>query len=707
VIKSYLKRAGREFAELGFLDFSCLKWANLCKKISLGSRRLYRPYLPSPSISDKQLLGLIQKKFSSTQQLAAYLKQRDEPKFFLDQRDQNSYVDTIRQHYPAAMQATIAQADQICAHVFDLLGYRQLQLSSKINWNSDPRFGGYWYGYYLKLNYMNPDDDSDIRIAWELSRCQHFITLGRAYWYTRDEKYAKEFVDQLQDWLEANPPQWGINWLCTMEVALRSISWIRAYYFFLDSPSFTPDIQIKLIKSLIQHARHILSNLEGNPYGRFGNHYVSNGLGLFCLGLFFRDFKMGAKWLAEGLRILWRETEKQIYPDGVDYEQSVDYHRQVLEFLLAVIILCRKNHISVPAPVEQRVEKMLEFSKACTRPDGSTPMIGDADNGSFWSQGSTGHPACLAAGAVLFARPDFKTAAEAFPEAAFWLLGHEGLEAYKGLTLVNNKKHIESTAFEQAGFYVMRNKDVHLVLHCGKYGLHGHNDILGFDLFAHGQLFIADPGTYNYTGSYEWRNYFRSTFSHNTVRVDEQETHPLSLETIWFVEDENKYRVINWATSQEYDFFDAEHYCYHRLTGKVTHRRQVLFVRHEGYFIINDILTGSAAHQLEQVFNLAPVQVELSPAGVASCSNAQGASLLIIPDNKDQPEARLLDSWISYVYGAKQPTKKVVYTKKTSLPASFFTIIYPTQSKPCMSLEQIKARARQAWEKCRPDSAAE
>ncbi len=691
---------GRDSA-LRVIDLIRLKRANLLKKLRLGLKKLYRPQRPPASISDKQLLKLAQPAARSCQAIIERLKQRDEPLFLPDHRRQHIYVELIRQHYPTSIPATIARADQICKHVFDLLGYQKLQFPEKINWNSDPRSDVSWKGYYLNIDCLNLDDASDMRIPWELSRFQHFIVLGRAYWYTKAEKYAREFVNQLQSWWAANPSEWGINWICTMEVALRSISWIQAYYFFLDSPSFTQDIQIRFIKSLIQHGRHILGNLEGNPYGKYGNHYITNGLGLFCLGLFLADFKMGHKWTTKGLDILWHETEKQIYSDGVDYEQSIDYQRQVLEFLLLVIMLCRNNNISVPAHIKQRVEKMLEFSLSYTRSDGSVPMIGDADNGWLWSQAGNGHSACLAAGAVLFDKPGLKPTS-GLPEASCWLLGTDSLKAYDSLS-VKGETPIESKAFSQGGFYIMRHEDLQMVLHCSKYGLHGHNDLLSLDLFAHGQHFIADPGTYNYTGSYEWRNYFRSTYSHNTIRIDEQEFHPLSKDTIWQVAAENKYKVINWTSTPEYDFFDAEHYCYHRLVEKITHRRQVLFVKQAGYFIINDILNGPGRHKVELIFNLAPIQVALSPTGTLKCQNANGAYMLIIPDSQHQLEAKLTDAWISYVYGVKTPTKKLVYSKDTTFPNSLFTIIYPGKRAPAMEPETIKETACKAWKRYKPN----
>jgi hypothetical protein len=678
-------------------DYFCLKWVNFIKKIRCWLKKLFRPHLPVIELSDKALLGLTGQSFPSCEALISHLNQRERPQFFFDRHARNQYPKLIAKRYPESIPATIAEADQICKHVFDLLGYRKLQLPPVINWISDPISGVAWPDYYLNIDCEDLEHSTDMRICWELSRFKHFLTLGKAYWYTNDEKYTQEFVHQLLSWIENNPAEWGANWTCAMESAIRSINWIWAYYFFLDSAHFTPDIQLKLIKSLIQHARHIWGNLEGTPYGRFGNHYLADALGLLCLGIFFSDFKISARWRNQGLAILWREAEKQIHSDGVDYEQSIDYHRQVSEFLLLAIVLCRKNNIPVPPQVEQQTEKMLQFLKSCTRPDGSLPMIGDADNGTLWSKKAYGHLDCLAAGAVIFLKTDFVDTTTDFPEAAFWLLGVEGLNTYNALPSPNNLKITPSQAYTESGFYIMRNKELHLIMHCGEYGSHGHSDLLSLDLFAHGQHFIADPGTYTYTGSYEWRNYFRSTFSHSTIVVDEQEFHPLSKATLWEIAGRNKYRIISWKSSDEYDYFDAEHFCYHRLNPKVTHRRQVLFIKQGGYFIINDLITGSGSHRLELIFNLAPLKIELQQGGAAKCSNDEGAYVWIIPDNAEQPQAKLCDSWISYVYGHKQPIKKIVYIKFSPLPGGFFTIIHPGTIRDTKKPEKIKEIARKAW----------
>ena len=81
-------------------------------------------------------------------------------------------------------------------------------------------------------------NDADVKVPWELSRHQHFVTLGQAYVLTGDEKYAREFVAQLGAWMAENPPMLGVNWACTMDVALRVISWTLAWHLFAGAVAF-------------------------------------------------------------------------------------------------------------------------------------------------------------------------------------------------------------------------------------------------------------------------------------------------------------------------------------------------------------------------------------------------------------------------------------------------------------------------------------
>lgn len=437
---------------------------------------------------------------------------------------------------PAVLDLIATEADRTCEHVFDLLGSGPTPLGEKIDWHTDFKTGHRWNPktYYKRIRPAPYPGGYDIKVPWELSRCQHFVRLGQAYWITGDEKYAREFVAQVEDWIASNPWPWGVNWACTMDVAIRAVNWLWGYAFFKDSPSLTDDFLVAFYKSLLVHGRHIYKNLE-NQEGFTNNHYLADLVGLIYLGILCPEFKEASEWREFGLRELWKEMFKQVYPDGVSFEASIPYHRLVTEFFLYTVILCQRNDIPVPDEVMARLEKMLEFVMYYTKPDGTVPLIGDGDNGRLvrlevWDPPDRewiDHRYLLVVGAVLFGRPDFARAAGDQWEEAVWLLG-DGVGKTSNRALRNSlapqKQEISST-FPDGGIYILRGpEDEYLMMNAGPNGQngrggHAHNDMLSFEFYSRGKSWILDPGTYSYTSDYQSRHLFRSTVYHNTPVV--------------------------------------------------------------------------------------------------------------------------------------------------------------------------------------------
>ena len=84
-----------------------------------------------------------------------------------------------------------------------------IRFGSEIQWNSDLPHKYEWNRrqYYANVKPAPYPGGYDIKAPWELSRCQHFAWLGEAYWFTGDDKYAREFAAQVADWIVQNPPQ--------------------------------------------------------------------------------------------------------------------------------------------------------------------------------------------------------------------------------------------------------------------------------------------------------------------------------------------------------------------------------------------------------------------------------------------------------------------------------------------------------------------
>ena len=85
-----------------------------------------------------------------------------------------------------------------------------------------------------------------------------------------------------------------------------------------------------MLRFFDQHGRFILDNNEFS-YIATSNHYLSDVVGLFWLGTLFPEFEHAAAWREFGLSEMLREMDKQILPDGADFEASTGYHKFVSE----------------------------------------------------------------------------------------------------------------------------------------------------------------------------------------------------------------------------------------------------------------------------------------------------------------------------------------------------------------------------------------
>src|SRR5215510_7603804 len=57
--------------------------------------------------------------------------------FFFSAEDLPCLTDLLKKHLPDEVQATVQEADQVCHHRFNLLGYEGLDYGPKIDWHLD------------------------------------------------------------------------------------------------------------------------------------------------------------------------------------------------------------------------------------------------------------------------------------------------------------------------------------------------------------------------------------------------------------------------------------------------------------------------------------------------------------------------------------------------------------------------------------------
>ncbi|MCI0488098.1 MAG: heparinase II/III family protein [Blastocatellia bacterium] len=631
----------------------------------------------------------------------ARLRKRAWPHLTVGLSDLARTAQVIKELFPDAIEEAGREADHILAHRITLFG-RAFDFGPQIDWHADPATGARWPLKHfshtgllseakrpLKLEQEKEDSlpqqernpYADVRVVWELNRLHHFVILGRAYALTGDERYTEEFLIQLASWYEENPPRFGVNWTVAMEVAIRAINFIAAMDLFRASKLMTDDAFALIWKTLIAHGRFIRANLEFS-HRTLSNHYLSNLIGLYSIGMMLPDLGESREWAQFSAPRLLEEMERQVYRDGVDYEGATGYHRLVLEIFMAFFAISRASQINLPARCWHRLEAMFEFVRYYLKPDGTAPLIGDSDDGrliKFKERPAVDHSYLMPIAAILFENGAFKQSRR-LDEEALWWFGDPGREQFERLPSAEDAP--SSRAFQEAQIFIEREGPLYAIVDCGDHGAggrgsHAHADALSIEVFAYDRTFLRDPGTFVYTASERWRNLFRSTAYHNTVRVDGKDISRIS-EGHPFALGPNVKPVVNrWESTGERDLLDAEHYGYVHGAQPVVHGRVVTFDKREGYWTIEDRFTGKGSHRLEFFFNFdAGLEIEID-SELRAIALGGDSRLAIVPVSDHPFEMKEEERWVSLSYGTRARASAIIYSLRALLPFENIMLVVP------------------------------
>ena len=273
-----------------------------------------------------------------------------------------------------------ARAQNALDRRVQFLGTAPHLLGERIDWHSDFKVGKTWTPKFFRdIQFINLELPSDVKIPWELSRLQWIIPLGQAYAFTDDERYASAARRVIESWMAENPYAYSVNWGCAMEAALRTITLIWLFYALGKSSAWEDkDFREKYLVQLWLTLDFVDRNIERSDIN--GNHFTADAAALVVGGQFFGDCAQGMRWQQAGRENVEREIELQVFADGVDYEASVPYHRLVLELFFVAAFALRRQKIGVSEVYTRRLGAMARFVAAYSRPDGSTPLWGDADD---------------------------------------------------------------------------------------------------------------------------------------------------------------------------------------------------------------------------------------------------------------------------------------------------------------------------------------
>jgi len=573
-----------------------------------------------------------------------------------------------------------------------------------IDWHIDFKSGYRWDNktWYRKIKF-GATKGADIKVPWELSRCYHFLTLGQAYFITGDEKYTKEFIYQFIDWVENNPIQFGVNWVCAMDVAIRACNWILSFLYFKNSKLINKEFLYEFIKNIFMHGLHIRKNLEKDPFSPKTNHYISNLAGLIYIGKFLDNLKFGKSLLDFAICELNKEVQHQVYDDGSSFEASTCYHRLVLELLFYPVLFLTRSYkefngynfkdtaVKIFGDVYiKKIFNMFEVLKYCLNPDGYMPQIGDNDNGRLHMFGYSkvlDATYLLQVASVFFNESSFKILDFNFIDSnkrkdeILWIFGKAGSKIWDNLDGVSIKS-IESHAFLNSGWFIMRKNNNFLMIAAGQNGQcgnggHAHNDKLSFELYVNGKNIIVDPGTYLYTASPEWRNKFRSTAYHNTISINNQEQNRFIKKNLFLLKNDSNVKIRGWTSNEHYDLLDAEHYGFTRFKNPIIHQRQIIFDKKNIRIYIKDIIKGKGKHLFEAFFHLNKnTEFEQDNDDKLIVFKISGnINFKLFTPNIKELDFELIECWISYGYGEKVKAPVLKYSNEVEAPFENLFII--------------------------------
>lgn len=665
---------------------------------------------------------------SAIAEIAAQIRERQVPRFFGLLPEQAALV---AQFYPDAYYATLESAGYLLDHKFSLPGAGRISLGASIPWHVDIKAGYTWPVEHTSRLAVYPESRTvDPSLPWELSRFYHLVRLGQAFLFTGNNQYAAEIVLQLRDWIKANPVEFGINWVRPVDVAIRAVNWIWAYYCILESDALTTDFLKLWLVNLREHASYLLKSLDRPEIEH--SHLLASLAGLAYLGVMLPEFPEATRWRSVGLGRFWKALEEGVNPDGMLKTGSSYQLRFTIEMGLSIAALCLANGIDIPDTARARLFSMLDLFMLCLQPDGTLPAIGAAPPDRLLDLAiypSADHDlsdgrGLLALGSLVLERQlnewagfidvglrGWSVVAGEQWQEAFWYFASDAAARLTDVITQTVKRpddvkpdawidvrpgiRVQARALtprpiilsdiaasresEASGLYIMRHGHLHMLVNASTASRH--NDLFSMTLWAYGGPLLIDPGTYAHAGQSGKGTLCWSTAAHNTLQVDGAELSPQAANGSPVARPHVK--VHRWISQDAFDLLDVSHDAYSHLSPGIIHRRLIWFDKKAALWLVIDMLRavssakGDLSVAVDLRYHLVPVELRLEQPAQVFFTKADGANLVITPLGRPLLEARLEQDWRASAGGAREQGPVARYSGMVKLPVELVTLLYP------------------------------
>ncbi|MCK5803828.1 MAG: alginate lyase family protein [Lentisphaeria bacterium] len=544
--------------------------------------------------------------------------------------------------------------EDVLAHRFSGGGY-SVDFGEKIDWD------------YFPVKFPDGRRDTAYTLTHNINRFKHFsTTLGPLYWFSHDEKYAKEFVYEVTDFVLSHPApeKWTGAvpgpWQNLTSVIPLVGTWLGGYNYFLSSEHFTAEAHAVMLKGFIEKARYAVRNPNSV------NRYLIQLTGIYNVGAYFPELKQAEGFRDLAVRAMTAAMAREFYPDSASIELCPGYHGGSCSMVGNMIKSIRLFGYEPPEALVKSLAATYELHALVATPVGGVPAFGDT-----WGCGNVAKT--------------YRAIINQTDNLVYRWFATHGKEGAP--------PDFSSTRLPWAGWYVMRSgwdKDaLYLCMDAGPLGAsgHWHEDFNNFECYAYGERLLSEVGVYAYEMSNKWTLYFRSALAHNVVLVD-----GFSQKRGYQGSGVAKQpRTNDWHSDDVFDlawgYYEGKWSSYDDLKGKKafelgTHHREICFVKNS-YWIISDRLTTPGAHTYSQLFHFMPDRtVCVSGADRAGTTDANRANVMLIQvdpitsqviKGREEPP----QGWYSGGHHKKEPAPVLSFDQTSTDGASYDTIVLP------------------------------